>query len=43
MAQPQLLLTPYSDSEKENFREFELLLRSVLAVAALPANQQSNF
>ena len=43
MAQPQLTLNPFSGSEKENFREFELLLRSILAVAALPANQQANF
>ena len=43
MGQPQLTLNPFSGSEKENFREFELLLRSILAVAALPANQQANF
>ena len=43
MAQPQLTLTPYSGLEKENFREFEQLLRSILAVAAIPANQQANF
>ena len=45
MAQPQLTLNPFSGSEKEKFREFELLLRSIfiLAVAALPANQQVNF
>ena len=43
MAQPQLTLNPFSGSEKENFREFELLLRSILAVTALPANQQANF
>ena len=43
MAQPQLTLNPFSGSEKETFREFELLLRSILAVAALPANQQANF
>ena len=43
MAQPQLTLTPYSCTEKENFREFEHLLRSILAVAAVPANQQANF
>ena len=43
MARPQLTLNPFSGSEKENFREFELLLRSILAVAALPANQQANF
>ena len=42
MAQPQLTLNPFSGSEKENFCEFELL-RSILAVAALPANQQANF
>ena len=42
MAQPQLTLSPFSGSKKENFREFKLL-RSVLAVAALPANQQANF
>ena len=43
MAQPQLTLNPFSGSEKENFQEFELLLRSILAVAALPANQQAKF
>ena len=43
MAQPQLTPNPFSGSEKENFREFELLLRFILAVAALPANQQANF
>ena len=43
MAQPQLTLNPFSGSEKENFREFELLLRSILAVAALPANQPAIF
>ena len=42
MAQPQLPLNPFSGSGKESFREFELLLRSILAVAALPANQQAN-
>ena len=43
MAQPQLTLNPFSGSENENFREFELIHRSILAVAALPANQQANF
>ena len=43
MAQPQVTLNPFSDSEKDNFREFELLLRNILVVAALPANQQANF
>ena len=43
MAQPQLTLNPFSGSEKDNFREFELLLRSILAVASLPVNQQANF
>ena len=43
MAQPQLTPSPFSGSEKEIFRKFELLLRSTLAVAALPANQQANF
>ena len=43
MAQPQLTLNSFAVSEKENLREFELLLRSILAVAALPANQQANF
>ena len=43
MAQPQLTLTPYSGTEKEHFREFEHLLRSILDVAAIPANQQANF
>ena len=43
MAQPQLTLNPFSGSENEIFRQLELLLRSILAVAALPANQQANF
>ena len=43
MAQPHLTLNPVSGSEKKNFREFELLLRSILAVAALPVNQQAKF
>ena len=43
MAQLQLTFNPFFGSEKENYREFELLLRSILAVAALPANQQANF
>ena len=43
IAQTQFTLNLFSGSEKENFRKFELLLRSILAVAALPANQQANF
>ena len=43
MAQPQFTPNPFSGSEKENIREFELLLRSILAVAALPAGQQTKF
>ena len=43
MAQPQLTLTPYSGTEREQFREFEHLLRSILAVVVVPANQQANF
>ena len=43
MALPKLTLNPFSGSENENFSEFELLLRSILAVAAFPANQQANF
>ena len=42
MAQPQLTLSPFSGSEKK-IREFELLLRSILAVAALQANHQPSF
>ena len=42
MAQPQLTLNPYSGLEKENFRKLEHL-RSILAVTAIPNNQQSNF
>ena len=34
---------PFSGSEKEKFCEFELLLRIIWAVAALPANQQTIF
>ena len=43
MTQPQITLNPFSGSEREKFSEFELRLRSILAVAALPANQQENF
>ena len=43
MAQSQLTLNPFSGSENENFPEFEHLLRSILSVAALPANQETNF
>ena len=43
IAQTQLTLNPFSCSEKENICEFELLLRSILAVVALPANQRANF
>ena len=42
-ALPQLSLMPYSGLEKGNFREFEHLLRSILAVAAVPQAQQANF
>ena len=42
-ALPQLPLTPFSGLEKENFREFEHLLRSILEVAAVPQAQQANF
>ena len=43
MVQPHLTLSPYSGTEKEHFRDFEHLLRSILAVAAIPANQEANF
>ena len=43
MVQPQLTLNPFSDAEKESLGEFELLLSSIVAVAALPSNQQANF
>ena len=43
MAQPQLTPNMFSSSEKENFGEFELLLRSILTVAALPVNQPAIF
>ena len=43
MAPRQLPLGPYSGSEKENFRQLEHLLRSILTVAAIPTNQQANF
>ena len=43
MTQLQFTLNPFSGSEKENFREFELLLRNFLKVAALAANQQAKF
>ena len=42
MAQPQLRLNPLSSPEKKNFCEFELLLRSISTVTALPGNQQAN-
>ena len=43
MAQAQLTLNHFSGPEKDNFREFELLFRTVLAVAAPPAKRQANF
>ena len=42
MAQPQLTLYPFSSSEKENFREFELIVKNILTAAAPPDNQQAN-
>ena len=43
MAHPRLTLNPLFGSEKETFCEVGLLLRSILAMVALPANQQANF
>ena len=43
MAQPNITLKPYSGTEKESFREFERLLRSIIGVAGIAAGQQANF
>ena len=43
MAQPQLTLRLYSGSKEENFREIEQVLRSILAVTAVPADQPAVF
>ena len=43
MAQPQLTLRLYSGSKEENFRENEEVLRSILAVTAIPADQPAIF
>ena len=43
MAQPHISLSPFSGLERENWREFEALLRSIIAVTAVPNDQQANF
>ena len=43
MAQPQITLKPYGGLDKESFREFERLLRSIIGVAAIAGAQQANF
>ena len=43
MAQTQPTLNPSSVPKQECFFEFEFMLRSVLAVAAFPTNQQAFF
>ena len=43
MAQPQITLKPYGGLDKESFREFERLLRSIIGVAGIAGAQQANF
>ena len=43
MAQAEFLPYPFFGSKRDVFREFELLLQTILAMAAFPANQQANF
>ena len=43
MAHPNITLKPFGGSEKENFKEFERLLRGVIAVTGIPNAQQANF
>ena len=43
MAQPNISIKSYGGSEKESFREFERLLRSIIAVTAIDAAQHANF
>ena len=43
MAQPNIALKPFSGTDKESFRVFEHLLRSIIGVAAVAGAQQANF
>ena len=43
MAQPQITLKAYGGLDKESFREFERLLRSIIGVAAIAGAQQAIF
>ena len=43
MAQPNIALKPFSGTDKESFREFEHLLRSIIGVAAVAGAQQVFF
>ena len=43
MAQPNIALKHYGGTEKESFREFERLLRSILAVGGVDPGQHANF
>ena len=42
-ANAQIKVEPYSGAENQIFRQFEHLFRGFIGVAAIPANQQSNF
>ena len=43
MAQPPITSKRYAETEKESFREFERLLRSIIGVTEIANNQQANF
>ena len=43
VANAQITVKPYSGAETRSFRQFEHLFRGFIGVAAIPANQQSNF
>ena len=43
MAQPHISLSPFSGLERETWRDFEDLLRSIIAVTAVANDQQANF
>ena len=39
-ANTQLTVEPYSGAENQSFRQFELLFRGFIGIAAIPVNQQ---
>ena len=43
MAQPQIQMKAYAGTEKESFREFERLLRSIKGAAGINNVQHANF